>query len=374
MKSIKLWIEKILIYVYLLLLISCAPSPNYTFPSNEYSKSYLPFEAQALRKVEEIDSWKIMDEAISLIKYNFLSNRLISVNEQNKKIVVLSIDTKQTSIHSISNVPDFRIVGIDAEGDKLFGAMWSKNPSSGEGSPEYLQWVAAWDPRTGIQTDCIMAPCIEPDSYESTQLGASIDYDGKTIVVFGEDAYILRTLSNASSNIVSVNNPDADYWWHIGKIAIDSPGNRVAVVYQEGSITLEPIETHGSLPLVRITELQKGIENELKPIHFALFDRSGEWLAIVRGDQLSVWNTGNWIKRIIYQEKVGTIHGLSFNPSGTLLFLATDNKVRVIESTKRKLVSEFNTPNITSLDISEDNRLLFWGDESGSVHVWGIPS
>jgi hypothetical protein len=187
MKSIKLWIEKFLIYMFLLLLISCVPSSKYTFPSNEYPKSYLPLEPQDLRKVEEIDSWKVMDEDISLIKYNFLSNQLISVNEQNKKVVVLNIDTQQIDIHSILNVPDFRIVGIDAKGEKLFGAMWSKNLNSGEGSPEYLQWVAVWDPGTGLQTDCIMEPCIGPDNYESTRLGASIDYNGETIVVFGGD-------------------------------------------------------------------------------------------------------------------------------------------------------------------------------------------
>jgi WD40 repeat protein len=144
----------------------------------------------------------------------------------------------------------------------------------------------------------------------------------------------------------------------------------VAVVYQEGKITLEPIVTHG--PLIHITELQNGMENELEPIHFALFDRSGKWLAIVRGNQLSVWSVGSWAKKIVYQEEVGAVHGLSFNPSGTLLFLATEDKIRVIGLAKKRLEAEFNTPNITSLDISEDNRLLFWGDETGTVHVWGI--
>jgi WD40 repeat protein len=367
MKSIKLCIAKFL--VVFLLLTSCAPSPKYFLPPNEYSKRYLPFERQDLRKVEEIDSWKVMDEDISLLKYNILSNQLISVNEQNKKIVVLNIDTGETNIHRILDIPYFRIVGIDAKGEKLFGAMLSKNPSTGERSPAYLQWIAVWDTGTGLQTDCITDPCTET-KYKSTDLGATIDYSGKTIVVFGEDSYMLWQLSNAYSSIVWENNPDADYWWHIGKIATDTPGNRVAVLYQEGRITLEPIVRHW--PLIHVIELQKGIENELKPIHFALFDQSGKWLAIVRGNQLSVWNVGNWAKKIVYQEEVGAIHGLSFNSSGTLLFLGTEDKVRVIGLAQKDLIAVLNTPDITSLDISEDNRLLFWGDETGTVHVWGI--
>jgi WD40 repeat protein len=370
MKCITLWIEKFL--VALLLLTSCAPSPKYSFPPNEYSKGYLPLESQDASKVEEIGSWKVMGEDISLLKYKLRSNQVISVNEQKKKVVILTINTKQIDIHSILNVPDLRIVGIDAKGEKLFGAMWSKNLNSGEESPEYLQWIATWDPGTGLQIDCIMDPCAKPDQYESTKLGASIDYNGETVVAFGDDSYILWQLSSAYSSVGGENDPDADYWWHIGKIAIDSPGNRVAVVYQEGRITLEPIVTHW--PLIHITELQKGIQNELEPIKFALFDQNGKWLAIVRGNQLSIWNIGNWAKKIVYQEEVGVIHGLSFDSSGTLLFLATEDKIRVIGLAKKKLETEFNAPGISSLDISEDNRLLFWGDETGTVHAWGIPS
>ncbi len=103
-----------------------------------------------------------------------------------------------------------------------------------------------------------------------------------------------------------------------------------------------------------------------------MFDQNGRWLAIVRGQDLVIWQVSGW-KREVFREQVGNINGMRFSPLGELLFVGLENKIKVIGLKEKDIIFEFTTPGITSLDISDDNQLLFWGDESGVVHIWGIP-
>lgn len=370
MKTYDFRAAKLLVYISFFLLTCCNPNSIYTYPPNQYSERYSPLDSESIGKIKEISSWKIIDDPLALLKYNNLSNNLISVTEENKEIVKLDIETGETESHKILNVSSLRIFSFDAKGEKLLGAMSSTGINSRGESAEYLEWFAIWDTSTGLQVECIWGSCSEGDDsiYEASDIGSSADLDSEIIVSFSETAYSIQT--NNSSGFTLVNSPDADYWYHIGNVAIDSHNKRLAIVYQEGRIELRNITCTG---FCIISALKKGDENQLQPIHVALFDRTGKWLAIVRGDQLSIWDVDGWIKKIVYREEVDAIHGMSFSPSSKFLFLATEDKIKIINLDENKLEAELSTPNITSLDISEDNRLMFWGDENGIVHLWGVP-
>jgi WD40 repeat protein len=209
--------------------------------------------------------------------------------------------------------------------------------------------------------------------HPSSDIGATIDFNGETVVTYNEDAYRVIKLSNSSySGFALVNSPDADYWWHIGKMAMDSRHSRLAIVFQEGRITVEGILAPRIFPLSRIDVLENGTKHELQPVEFAAFDPSGKWLAVVRADELSIWSVANWKKAIIYQAPIRNVSGIEFNPSGELLFVATDNEIRAIGLEKKELIFEFDAPGVSSLHVDEDNRLLFWGDEEGVIHIRGV--
>lgn len=349
----------------------CAPDSAPAL--NEYSGGYSTLNSKSMGKLRETASWQLMDYPVSLIKYNYASNSLIAVNEENKKIVRLDIWTGTTTDYEIENVSSFHAIGFDTKGDQLMGARSNIIQILGQrGLSERLDEFAIWDANSGILILCRAGPCGDSDRDNLNSLGISADLDDGIFVYFDEDGYSLSTQEFGGSALV--NSPDADYWWSIGNIAIDSRNERLAVVYQEGRIELDAFESFTISGLVfEGPPLKWGEKGDLQQVHAALFDRTGKWLAIVRGDQLSIWDVGGWFKRVAYRETVGAIHGISFSPSGGFLFLGVDDKIKIINLDRSKQAAELEAPNITSLDISEDNRLLFWSDENGVVHLWSFP-
>jgi hypothetical protein len=360
------------------LLASCNSHTDKELPFNKFSKRYSPLRADNLDRLVEVDDWEIMEtgDPISLIKHNLDLNRLTVISEQTQMVVLFAIEREETITQQIVDVPNLRVLGIDNNGEKILIGR-SGRRSNDNGKPqEYFHWFGIWSTASGSLDECFSGSCTgeltDPDQIAYADIGAVMD--AETVVAYDEDAYSTVILSPGNGGGVAlVNSPDADYWWHIGRIAVNTNQNRLAVVFQEGGITLFRIsEPDRWWPLAWIDVLARGEENQLQPIQEAIFDPDGSWLAIVRGQDLIIWRIRGW-QREVFREKVGDVHGMRFNPSGELLFLGRDNAINVISLSERDMIFELQAPGITTLDISDDNRLLFWGDEQGTVHAWGIP-
>lgn len=367
-------IDRLLI-IPLLLLASCIVYPEGELPYNEYSQGFVPLQDDTLGGLAEIDTWAIMEneESISLIQYNIVSNELTVISEQTGKVVLYAIGTKDAIYQHVVDIPNLRVLDIDDNGEELLVAMSGQTWKEEEKPREYLNWIAIWDTTLNSMTQCFSESCIaeltDPDRIAIADIGAIMDAD--TMVVYNEDSYTVTILSPENGGAVSlVNSPDAEYWWNIGKIAIDSENNRLAIVFQEGRIALVKISEPGNWPLAWIDVLEQGEENQLQPIQDVIFDPSSKWLAIVRGEELVIWQVSGW-KREVFRERIGNVQGMRFNPSSELLFIGKDDAISVISLEERRVIFEMETPAITSLNISEDNRLLFWGDKDGTIHVWG---
>jgi hypothetical protein len=360
------------------LLASCNSHTDKELPFNKFSKRYSPLRADNLDRLVEVDDWEIMEtgDPISLIKHNLDLNRLTVISEQTQMVVLFAIEEKETIAQQIVDIPDLRVLGIDKDGEKLLVGRSGQRLNDHGKPQEYFHWIGLWNILSGSLDQCFTWPCTgeltDPDQIAYAYIGAVIDK--KTEVTYSEGSYLTTILSSENGGGVAlVNSPEADYWWHIGKIAVNSDQNRLAVVFQEGGITLYKIsEPDRWWPLAWIDVLARGEENQLQPIHEAIFDPDGGWLAIVRGQDLIIWRVRGWQKEV-FREQVGNVHGMRFNPTGELLFIGRDNAINVINPKERRMVFEMQAPGIITLDISDDNRLLFWGDEHGTVHAWGIP-
>jgi hypothetical protein len=367
-----------LLICMLLLLPSCNSHTDEELPPNEFSQRYAPLRADNLDRLVEVDDWEIMatGDPISLIKHNLDLNRLTVISEQTQMVVLFAIEEKETIAQQIVDIPDLRVLGIDKDGEKLLVGRSGQRLNDHGKPQEYFHWIGLWNILSGSLDQCFTWPCTgeltDPDQIAYAYIGAVIDK--KTEVTYSEGSYLTTILSSENGGGVAlVNSPEADYWWHIGKIAVNSDQNRLAVVFQEGGITLYKIsEPDRWWPLAWIDVLARGEENQLQPIHEAIFDPDGGWLAIVRGQDLIIWRVRGWQKEV-FREQVGNVHGMRFNPTGELLFIGRDNAINVINPKERRMVFEMQAPGIITLDISDDNRLLFWGDEHGTVHAWGIP-
>ena len=291
-------------------------------------------------------------------------------------MVLFSIDREETIAQQIVDIPNLRVLDIDKEGEKLLVGMLDQRLNE-QGKPrEYFHWLAIWNTTSGSLDQCLTGSCIgkltDPDQRADADIGAVMG--AETVVAYDEFSYSMEKLSpKVGADISLVNSPEADYWWHIGKIAINSHHNQLAIAFEEGRIDFEKINGSENWPLKGVEVLEQGDKNQLEPVQFALIDPSGNWLSIIRGKNLSIWNVGGWIKKGTFNDQIDGVNGMNFNPSGELLFIATDDHIRIIGLKQKKIVFEMQTPGIKSLNISDDNRLLFWGDENGTVHVWGLP-
>jgi len=367
-----------LLICMLLLLTSCNSYSDDEMPHNEFSHRFTPLRVDTVDGLAEIGAWEIMGRgnAISLVKHNLVLNRLTVISEQIQKIVLFAIEKEETIAQQIVDIPNLRVLDIDEVGDKLLVAMAGRMRND-QGKPrDFFHWVGIWSVASGSLDECLSGSCIDemtdPDHIEKADIGAVMD--AETVVAYDEYSYRFAILSPENGGGISlINSPDSDYWWHIGKIALNSNRSQLAIVFQEGRIVLEKISEHNNWPLKGFEVLEKGVENSLQPIQNVVFDQSGKWLSIIRGKRLSIWSVSGWIKKETFSDQIDDVQEMKFNPSGELLFIMIDDHIRIIGLEEEKVVFELHTPGITSLDISDDNRLLFWGDENGTVHVWGIP-
>jgi hypothetical protein len=368
-----------LLICILLLLTGCnSHSDAEGLTQNEFSKKFIPLTVGNISELEEVYAWKINErgDPISLILDNLDLNRLTIISEQSKILNFFSIDRGVSIGQQSIDIPNLRILGIDETGEKLLVGMAGQRLNERGVLQEYFHWIGLWNSTSDSLDECFTGFCegelIDLDKIANAYIGATLD--NETVVTYDEDGYSVTKLSpDDGGGIALVNSPDANYWWHIGKIAINSQHNQLVIVYEEGRIEIRKIHSSENWPLGMANVLAKGDKNQLETIEFALIDPGGNWLAVVRGKHLSIWSIGSWIKRETYQDQIDSLNNIKFNPTGELLFLALDNQIRIIGLNEEKSISSIQTPGIKSLSISDDNRMLVWGDENGNVHVLGIP-
>ena len=362
-----------------LFLASCTPRIAEIEPSNEYSKKFLPLRPDTLNGLVEINTWELMSEGddINIIRYNSSLNRITAVSDLGNEVVMLSIEREESIFHKMEDIPDLQVLGIDENGNTLLVGMpgFTRNEV---GKPRnYFHWIASWDPTSDSLIRCYSGSCAieltDPDHIGSADIGAV--WDSTIVILYNEYSYRYSWLSPTNGGGISlVNSPDSDYWWHIGMIAIDSAQDKLAIIFQEARIVITNIEEKNRFPLVGFRVLEHGDEDQLQPISNAIFSRSGKWLSVLRGNSISVWNVGGWRGKKIFSDQTMHVRGVEFNPQGDLLFIMIDDHTEILALDEKEVIAVIQTPGITSIDISDDNRLLFWGDRSGAVHMLGIPS
>jgi WD40 repeat protein len=112
-----------------------------------------------------------------------------------------------------------------------------------------------------------------------------------------------------------------------------------------------------------------------RPLALA-FDQQRQWLARVRGNELTIWDLQS--KEYPHQlevstgERAGVNASLAFNPNGTLLAVGTFNGWQIWDVQNQELLIEENDKEVYAVAFSPDGRLFVWGDSLGVVHIWGI--
>lgn len=169
-------------------------------------------------------------------------------------------------------------------------------------------------------------------------------------------------------------------------LAIDSQEDFFAVANEAGKIAIYPFNKSISLIDSKpvwiddpYTIIESGDIEALGPTPLALaFDPTRHWLARVRGTELVVWDLQLADYKRQLEAPVGQTSGitasLAFNPGGELLGVGTVNGWQIWNVKTGEQIVSGTDAEVYAVTFSSDGRLFVWGDASGVVHVWGVPS
>lgn len=308
------------------------------------------------------------------IQYSINKNNVFAAYGDDGRVVEWSLNTKKAVATYNLGIVSPKALQFNEDGMMILGATGSvyKESEYTRRPVEYLTGIAVWSTETGELIRCLSLPCFEsPSESAEGEVGALIDPTGQLVFIYDEYLINIRTLSgDRLTQGFCVNSPDSEYWWNISHIAYDPLNQRYAIIYQEGLIELRNLIQSG--PIHFAYTLADGNKNDLSDVKAAMFDPGGNRLAFIRDDRLSIWNIGKNSGTLFFDKEISTAFSLLFDPTGKFLFISSNDKITILDVAQKSVVAEYSSPKITDFDISNDNRLLTWGDENGVIHIWGI--
>lgn len=374
--------DTIQLFLVVTLLTSCAG--DVTFAStqspvegNSFTNALLPLDSMPAKLNEiMILNLTLQRGPVWAVQYLIETNNVVGVYGDDGRVVKWSLNQENVVLAHELGIVGPKALQFSADGRLLIGPTGHilKTNEFTNRSVEYITGIAAWDVETGKLIRCLSSPCYK-SSPEITEgdIGAIVDYMGKQVFIYDESSIsILDLLGETPSQGILVNSPDSDYSWNIGHIAYDQVNQRYAILYQEGRVETKDLIPNNIGSFNFSTLVEKGKEGEFLDIPAAMFDPSGKWLAYIRADRLIIWELDKHSESLFFDEEIHNAFSLDFDQTGKLLLVALRDKIAILDIAQKKVVVEYSTPNITSFDISKDNRLLIWGDKFGAIHIWGI--
>lgn len=159
----------------------------------------------------------------------------------------------------------------------------------------------------------------------------------------------------------------------IDKVVFDSTGSLAAVTFEQGNIRIYGLTGEANLDLNYRVELGERNIRENVPTQALIFDDTRSWLAMLRGEQLWVWDLRLGRNQLHFSASVPTGKLLTFDRMGKFLLVGTADAIQVWDVASKKLLKEYVISGISALTTSPDGRLVIWGDSQGIIHLWGAP-
>ncbi len=314
------------------------------------------------------------------IHYQTAENILLAVYTGNGFLRGWDLTTGEVFFEHDLNIVSAEGLGFDRSGSLVMGATRHEIWDNGNGLREYIGGITIWNVQTDALMACIVGPCegypaITDSAQIPSHLGAILGPEGRWTLEYDERVLSINDLSTSeNAGVVQlVSNPDYE-WKNVGRITFDPTGARHAIAFQEGQIEIEETSELGRSWFSPVIHLGENKDGDLQEIPALSFAPNNQWLARIRDDKLSIWRIGVVRGSLYLEENVPGARLLVFDQLSALLIVGTDEKISIWDVKGKTILAEYMTPNITSLAVSSDNRLLIWGDALGVVHIWGIPN
>jgi len=311
------------------------------------------------------------------VQYAIEQNRVYAAYGDDGRVVEWGLDTRKVLVIHKSGIASQQGLQFSDDSKLILGptGQIAEKSQYTERFNNFISGIAIWSVQTGDLVKCLSNPCHQvPSKHSGEEIGAIMDTPGTHVILYSEFGLnVLDLTDKIPPQGILINGPDSEYWWNIGRVAFDSFHQRYVIICQEGRIEMASIAPPRNGFFRGVDVLIEGKKNELSDIPAAVFDPSGSWLAFIRGDQLAIWKIGGHSGDLFLEDRINTAFDLLFDKTGRFLFIASKDKIDVLDVDRKIMAAGYSTPKITAFDISEDNRLLIWGDENGILHVLGIP-
>jgi WD40 repeat protein len=269
---------------------------------------------------------------------------------------------------------------FDNSGNYIVGSMYSEFMDDDFFYKEYLGGIGVWNANAGDLMICIRATCDatkegedkEPVFALSSPIGFTIDPRGEWTLIYGLRFIKYVNLNTKESSSITYGTQIGEDLKLIGNVAFDYQGRRIAIAYQEGGVVIQKFPS-SDFDLFSTTLQESQNSNVHLPVAALSFSPNNKWLARIYQSRVTVWNVEEQQQGVFINEIIPDVNKLSFDPSSNLLFVATSSEIAVLNLKSGKKMTTYNTPDITSMTISKDGRLVIWGDQHGKVHFLGFP-
>jgi len=357
-----------------LTLVSCVTShpttatPKLTLP-NEFTQGYEPLEHEVADSLDDatVISSPLYHSPLLEVGYIHEDNTVVGVYSDRGVVTGWRVDTTDLAFAYELGIVTSKALTLIGSGKYVIGAREHNfKPNSSNQDIEYVNGIGLWDVRAGNLIKCLSFPCQGAPLPRDGFLGLAVDTDGNQLAVFSETGYSLISIfEDAPSLHITPIALDSPYHWRIGSIVLDNLNSRYIIIFQEGRIHVYEGEKITSYRIIA-----EGVKGDIIPVTDAQIDPTGRWLVFARGDTTKVLSLDN--RKILLEVNVPN-PVLAFDETGELLFVGSANKLTIYRVETGEKIAEYDTVGITSLAISEDNRLVIWGDTQGAIHVWAKP-
>jgi len=344
-----------------------------------YSESFRVLDTSSVVDLTE-QAYLIGDQIVSPItiaKYFPEKNVVIAIYSDDGFLRAWNIEESRILFESDLGITSNTSAGFTKSGDLVMGAIRSIVQENDYGElAERVGGIGIWESSSGDLVTCIVYPCERTAPSDQWQRhlisGAVFDPEGRWVLGNYETLISVTDITDHEAPYsISFSDIDGNNR-EVALLTIDSNNNRFATAFIDGEVLVQVLgqKNLGLLaPKIHLGTYQSDSRHTVIAL---LFSVDGQWLARLQDGNLSIWKVARRNGKLYSEFSISDGKILVFDQSSKLLFIGTDDKIDIWDIEKKRLIREFETPKITSLAMSSDNRLLIWGDKLGAIHIWGV--
>lgn len=156
----------------------------------------------------------------------------------------------------------------------------------------------------------------------------------------------------------------------VGRVVSDRSSRYLAVAFQQGITRVYTLGDNARINFNWVAEIGVRHRDDTHAPALLAMDDIRSRLALVTADQLQVWPIAARVQEPLFVAAIPEMRSIVFDPSGQALLVGTGTSLQVWDMEAERMVHEYPAAGLSSITLSPDGRMVVWGDEQGTIHLW----